>query len=536
MNRQNEWFDAVDSGNINTVTRMLNQYAPNNVAFVNQNDGDDNSALTIASKHGHLPIVQQLIERGANLDAQDGDGRTALAIATDEYTYRLVRNRPTEQYLDIIESLWNAGADPNIEDGSNSTVFTTLLNIYQKTQSDSHKETIDNVITYMLRTPRRGNQRQIILNINQLTFDRSYGSSYTALMVASADGHNEIVDYLLEVLGADPNVENEEGHSALSLAIGGDDLSIIVALLRHGAIVNDKVRELLASPDIPQRIVAIVRRGQELQRRASNMNQNNNNINIFNELNAMLEENNGNENSLLLNNSNRNQRPPASNDENEDNVANRANGPRNIPNSMQRIGQCFDFIEAENVNATNFLRGSKNRILFVDTDKQVYCMRRTMSPKLFYACKQANGLMMTTVAQGKRPESNVIDGRRLNGSSPPNRVDYQYARIGANNNLVRAKELEKLQNRSYDIFIMRRSKEAPLTATCSVEVRNLGGQWVSAYHCQEGSGGAVYTIDAYSLKEGRVHLPRYFNVEKRRRTRKHAAKKKKRATKHAKKH
>jgi ankyrin repeat protein len=551
MNRRNEWFDAVDEGNLNALTRMLNQFAPNNAAFINQNDGDGNTALTVAANQGDVTMVQRLIERGANLNAQDGDGRTALAIAIDEYTYRLLHDRPdTEKYLTIAKRLWSAGADPNLEDGNHYTVFRTLMYSYKNTESARNKQALDSVITYMLRAPRRRNERQIILDIDKLLFDAVYGSNYTVLMGAAAEGHAETVQYLLEELGTDPNVENEEGDNALSLAMEGEYLPIIIMLLRSGASINDRVRELLADPTTSRRIVSIVQRGEELQRRARNMNQNNNNVNVFNELNDMLENNNNNsnnENDLLLNTNenNNNQRvaPLPLMEENENNVANRANGPRNIGNNVQRLGQCFDFIEAENVNAKNFLRGSKNRILFVDTDKQVYCMRRNMSPKLFYACKQPNGHMMTTVtnqerAQGKRPESNVIDGRLSNGSLPPGvkLVDFQYARVGANNNLVRVKELDKLKNRSYDIFMMRRSKEAPLAATCSVEVRNRGGQWVSAYHCQEGSGGTIYTIDAYSLEEGRVHLPRYFNIEKRRRTRKHAAKKKKRATKHAKKH
>jgi len=52
-------------------------------------------------------------------------------------------------------------------------------------------------------------------------------------------------------------------------------------------------------------------------------------------------------------------------------------------------------------------------------------------------------------------------------------------------------------------------------ATCSVEVRDQQGDWLSANHCQEGSGGPVYRIDAYSLEEGLEHLFRAGGKRKR---------------------
>jgi uncharacterized protein len=50
---------------------------------VHCDDLDDHSLLAEASRHGHLEVVQLLIERGADLHTVGKDGRTPLALATE---------------------------------------------------------------------------------------------------------------------------------------------------------------------------------------------------------------------------------------------------------------------------------------------------------------------------------------------------------------------------------------------------------------------------------------------------------------------
>jgi hypothetical protein len=49
------------------------------------------AALHLASKEGHLEIVQYLIEKGADINAKDCYGQTALYLASEQNTHEAVR-------------------------------------------------------------------------------------------------------------------------------------------------------------------------------------------------------------------------------------------------------------------------------------------------------------------------------------------------------------------------------------------------------------------------------------------------------------
>ncbi len=54
------------------------------------------AALHLASIHGHLEVVQYLIEKGAEVNAKDCNGKTALHLASEQNTDEALRY----QYFD----------------------------------------------------------------------------------------------------------------------------------------------------------------------------------------------------------------------------------------------------------------------------------------------------------------------------------------------------------------------------------------------------------------------------------------------------
>ena len=51
-------------------------------ADVSAQDGDGSTALHLASRYGHTDLARMLVERGADVSAQKKDGWTALHLAS----------------------------------------------------------------------------------------------------------------------------------------------------------------------------------------------------------------------------------------------------------------------------------------------------------------------------------------------------------------------------------------------------------------------------------------------------------------------
>ena len=69
-------IEAASKGDIDTVRTLLAKGAD-----VNAEDNDGNTALMASAKNGHTNIVQVLLKQGADVNAKTKSGETALMIA-----------------------------------------------------------------------------------------------------------------------------------------------------------------------------------------------------------------------------------------------------------------------------------------------------------------------------------------------------------------------------------------------------------------------------------------------------------------------
>lgn len=163
-----ELLDAVMAGDLTQVARVLK-----NGADVNAANEEGTTALMLAAGLGKLDLVEHLIKSGATVDATDARGWTALMKAL--FNYEMNRGFP-----DVVQALIDAGAN------------------------------IEHQITYGTRP----------------------------LMLAAGYGEAGVVDVLLAA-GADVNAKNEGGRTARVMAETKDYVEVInqlyVAELQTGA-------------------------------------------------------------------------------------------------------------------------------------------------------------------------------------------------------------------------------------------------------------------------------------------------------------
>lgn len=74
---------------------------------INTRDSSDRTALHLATVNGNLKIIRILIEAGANVNAQDGDGKTPIIKAIEC------------NHEDLVQFFLCVGADPEIADHEN---------------------------------------------------------------------------------------------------------------------------------------------------------------------------------------------------------------------------------------------------------------------------------------------------------------------------------------------------------------------------------------------------------------------------------
>lgn len=158
------------------------------------------TSLQKAAENGQTRRVEQIIARGADVNALDAEGRTALdrAAANDR--------------VEIVQSLLNHGANPN---QANRDGMTPLHLAAREGRSASASALL-----------ARGAE------VNGLDSE-----GWTPLMYAAYNGFTGVARVLLSQ-GAGVNLKSKNGYSALSLAADKNQEAMVQLLIQSGADVN----------------------------------------------------------------------------------------------------------------------------------------------------------------------------------------------------------------------------------------------------------------------------------------------------------
>lgn len=195
---------AVIAGKAEHVGLLLGLGADVNARCEQPSDFDDLQGLTslhIAAFSSDLACCKMLLKADSDINAMDSQGRTPLSCAVSGYPYdnaddELRKNsEETARRFALVELLVSHGADSNIFDNCrHSPLYCSLSN------------KVMDIATYLMENGA---------NINH----RNESDGFTALHEAVWERNTECARRLL-ALGADPELRNANGKTALDLAEG----------------------------------------------------------------------------------------------------------------------------------------------------------------------------------------------------------------------------------------------------------------------------------------------------------------------------
>lgn len=248
-------IDAVKSGDQSAVRNLLSAHTD-----VNSAEGDGSTALHFAAYSDNLPLADLLIRTGAHVDAANDLGATPLHLACNNGSAAMVdrllaaKANPNAALLEgetvlmscartgnaaAVHALLVHGANPKAaEPEHNQTALMWaaaeshpgVVAILVEFGADVHARSRSYSQTVVgEQTQRAGREK--------LNYDVMRGGS-TPLLFAARSGEAASAKLLL-ASGADPNDRLPDGTSALVLAAHSGNRDVALALLEKGADPND---------------------------------------------------------------------------------------------------------------------------------------------------------------------------------------------------------------------------------------------------------------------------------------------------------
>lgn len=195
---------AIHQGELEKIKTMLTK----NPDLLEARNSDNLTPLHLASSSGNKPIVQFLIDRGADLHAGDNEGSNALHHAAGN------------GHMDIIQLLIDKGADLNIKDKNGMTAlhFTAIRN-------------------------HLGCGEFLIKQRADVNAQENNGR--TSLFFTARNGNINFCRLLIEN-GANAGANNRFGRSPLTYAIWQNHEDVATLLITHGASLNTRDTDGLA--------------------------------------------------------------------------------------------------------------------------------------------------------------------------------------------------------------------------------------------------------------------------------------------------
>jgi ankyrin repeat protein len=209
---EDEFYKNVVQGNAEIVRIFLRAGMSSDVKR------DDTTVLMEAARRAHSEIAIELINAGADINAQDSYGATPLIFAG------------ISGASEVMVTLIRKGANVNAKDYMGRTALIEVL-----TSENEHKP---GIIQSLIDAGADVNARA---NFGNTAFMMAANSPYAKAMIDA---------------GADVNAKNDEGNTALMMAVAYGNIQAVETLIDAGADVNAEdnygVTALMRAKDNPE--------------------------------------------------------------------------------------------------------------------------------------------------------------------------------------------------------------------------------------------------------------------------------------------
>jgi ankyrin repeat protein len=240
--------------------------------------------LHVATKHKQEEVAKLLIGYGADVNGQDETGKTPIFYATENGDVKITRLLLTNkanvkdnpellcaavrgECREIVEILLQRGADVNASDkcGRTALCFTAVRSHLSEDRDGNVKGEIaklllsrganvnaqtKNGVTTLHAAAQKGCVKVIeaLLEYNA-DVNSTVETDRKLLHIAAEYGHLEVVKVLLK-FGTNIDSKDEDGRTALHIACKREHKNIVTALLEHGSDVNIMSRDNRTALDI----------------------------------------------------------------------------------------------------------------------------------------------------------------------------------------------------------------------------------------------------------------------------------------------
>jgi ankyrin repeat protein len=190
--------------------------------------------LSLSLMEQHTNITHFLLERGADVNARNSDGSTALIVALGLGDVR----------LETIRMLLDNNADPNLKDDSGATPLNgargrQLTDITKLLVNRGAKDPFAEAVIWVPQIRGQTNE------LKRLLYGLAHGNMATNYLVIAAGDNDVVTAEKLLAAGADINRGDRIelwGSTPLSMAILRCHADMVVYLLDHGADINGRNR------------------------------------------------------------------------------------------------------------------------------------------------------------------------------------------------------------------------------------------------------------------------------------------------------
>ncbi|XP_046895787.1 E3 ubiquitin-protein ligase MIB2 [Hypomesus transpacificus] len=251
-------------GSANKVRELVQKY-PDKVDIKNQGK----TALQVAAHQGHMEVVKALLQANSSIEVKDEDGDTALhytAFGNQAEIARLLLSKGAnvnllnnsmctalhiavnKGFTDVVRVLTEHSADVNLQDSYGDTPlhdaiakdFRNIIEILVVVPSVDFTQQNNRGFNLLHHAALKGNKlatEKILARARQLV-DVKKDDGFSALHLAALNNHRDVAEILMKEGRCDVNIRNNRHQTPLQLAVTQGHGDLLQLLAAEGADVN----------------------------------------------------------------------------------------------------------------------------------------------------------------------------------------------------------------------------------------------------------------------------------------------------------